>query len=59
MVVAGRSLVSAKIVVGMRVDFEDFESLAIAQDMAGEACMVMQGRTELDRHSWMDSCSWY
>lgn len=59
MVVAGRSLVSAKIVVGMRFDFEDFESLAIAQDMAGEACMVMQGRTELDRHSWMDSCSWY
>jgi hypothetical protein len=59
MVVAGRVLVSAEIGMGMLVDFEDFESLAIAQDMAGEACMVMQGRTELDRHSWMNSCSRY
>src|SRR3954454_14660759 len=42
MLVAGRLLVSAEIAMGMLVDFEDFESLAIAQDMAGEACMVMQ-----------------
>jgi hypothetical protein len=59
MVVAGRFLVSAEIGMGMLVDFEDFGSLAIAQDMAGEACMVMQGQTELDRHSWMNSCSRY
>ena len=59
MVVAGRFLVSAETAVGMWVDFEDFENLAIAQDMAGETYMVTQGRTELDRHSWMNSCSRY
>lgn len=58
-VVAGRTPVSAEIVEGTWVGFEEFDSLALARHMAGEACMVMQERMELDRHSWADSCSRY